>query len=79
MVMLSRLYLGGHSIDQLVLGFLVASSISIIYAYGGLKDFLYMSLQNYGKWSNQLKVNLMVCIFYVLAILAFQLNYTHGP
>jgi membrane-associated phospholipid phosphatase len=36
-IMVSRMYLGGHSLDQVLFGFIVAASIAIMYAYGGIR------------------------------------------
>jgi hypothetical protein len=31
------MYLGGHSLDQVIFGFIVAKSLALIYGYGGGK------------------------------------------
>jgi hypothetical protein len=36
-VSISRMYLGGHSLDQVAQGLFLGISMSILYAHGGLK------------------------------------------
>lgn len=38
LVMISRMYLGGHSLDQVIFGFIVAVSLAVLYQYGGFKN-----------------------------------------
>jgi membrane-associated phospholipid phosphatase len=39
-VSVSRLYLGAHSLDQVMQGLFMGTSISILYTQGGLKQFI---------------------------------------
>jgi membrane-associated phospholipid phosphatase len=39
-VSMSRLYLGAHSLDQVVQGLFMGTSLSILYTQGGLKEFI---------------------------------------
>lgn len=39
-VSLSRMYLGGHSLDQVTQGLFLGVSMSILYVYGGIKEFI---------------------------------------
>lgn len=37
-VSISRMYLGGHSLDQVIQGLLLGISISLLFVHGGLKE-----------------------------------------
>ena len=38
LVMMSRMYLGGHSLDQVLFGFIVAACVIAVYEAGGGKE-----------------------------------------
>ena len=38
LIMASRMFLGGHSLDQVLFGFIVAMCVIIVYSVGGGKD-----------------------------------------
>lgn len=39
-VSLSRMYLGGHSLNQVIQGLYLGISLSSLYCYGGLQNFI---------------------------------------
>lgn len=39
-VPISRLYLGAHSLDQVMQGLFIGTSVSVLYTQGGLKQFI---------------------------------------
>jgi hypothetical protein len=36
----SRMYLGGHSLDQVAQGLFLGLCLSVLYVYGGIKEFI---------------------------------------
>ena len=66
LVMISRMYLGGHSLDQVVFGFIVAISLALIYGYGGGKELISYTLLNFED--NSIKAKLIAFLSCIAGI-----------
>lgn len=73
-VMLSRLYLGGHSLDQVIFGFIVAACFSLMYQFGGIRQKIGESLLNFHKANEKRKVIFLILSALSLAGVVFWRN-----
>lgn len=74
MIMLSRMYLGGHSLDQVLFGFIVAACVVLIYDCGGLRKKISQLLLNFHKASVKLEVVKIISALYLIAALVYFAN-----
>lgn len=79
LVMISRMYLGGHSLDQVLFGFIVAIVIVLVYEFGGARHSISRLLLSFGKKDAKLKVGLVLLSCYCLAFYVYSLNSNMGP
>ncbi len=78
LVMLSRMYLGGHSLDQVVFGFIVAISLGIMYEFGGLRLVISNSLLKINDHSTKIKVLIFTLALQLVNVLSFFYNGDKG-
>jgi hypothetical protein len=68
------MYLGGHSLDQVIFGFIVAISVILIYGYGGGKEMISYTLLNFHD--NKIKAKL-VAFLITIASLSFYIFFAN--
>ena len=77
MVMISRMYLGAHSLDQIILGCVLGFSFLIIYKYK-VQELLYQVISNILNKHSQITYFVLTSIigvfFMLVAIIVFILN-----
>lgn len=78
LVMLSRMYLGGHSLDQVVFGFIVAISLGIMYEFGGLRLVISNSLLKINDHSTKIKVLIFTLALQLVNVLSYFYNGDKG-
>ena len=74
LVMISRMYLGGHSLDQVVFGFIVAIAVILIYGYGGGKEFISQTLLTFNDTKTKAKI---LAFLSVIASASFYIFFTN--
>jgi hypothetical protein len=74
LVMASRMYLGGHSLDQVVFGFIVASCLAVMYEFGGLRRQISQALVSFNKPAVKRVVVTLVVSAHALAGLVYFKN-----
>lgn len=74
LVMASRMYLGGHSLDQIIFGFIVASCLAVMYEFGGLRKHIGQALVNFKKPKAKKIVLILVVSAHILAGLVYFKN-----
>jgi membrane-associated phospholipid phosphatase len=74
LVMISRMYLGGHSLDQVLFGFIVAACLSIIYEFGGIREKIAELLVRFSQSQVRKKVLAFCFLAHFLAIAIYFRN-----
>lgn len=72
--MVSRMYLGGHSLDQVLFGFIVAACLSIIYEFGGIREKIGELLMKFKEGTTKKTVIAIFLFAHFLAFLIFYRN-----
>ena len=75
MVMISRMFLGGHSLDQVIFGFIVAGCVIIVYEMGGLKQKISDMLINFNKISTKTFLFRLMIACHIIALWVYMSNY----
>lgn len=73
-VCVSRMYLGGHSLDQVVQGTFLGISLSVLYVHGGLKKFIGELLIRQSRRSYQYWLGGILVIMHGLYAWAYMAN-----
>lgn len=73
-VSVSRMYLGAHSLDQVVQGLFLGISLSILYVYGGLKESIRDLLIKQGRKGHRMMLFGLIAGMHVLYICAYWAN-----
>lgn len=74
MIMLSRMYLGGHSLDQVIFGFVVAACVVVLYDCGGLRRKISQLLLSFDKHETKIAVVKIITCLYVIAVAVYFAN-----
>lgn len=77
-VSFSRMYLGGHSLDQVIQGLFLGLSLSILYVHGGLKEFIRDLLIKQGRKTYRTMLYVIIGSMHVLYIWAYWANNQHA-
>lgn len=73
-VSISRMYLGAHSLDQVVQGLFLGLSLSILYVHGGLKECIRDLLIKQGRKGHRIMLFGLIGAMHVLYIWAYWAN-----
>jgi len=73
-VSISRMYLGAHSLDQVVQGLFLGLSLSILYVHGGLKEFIRDLLIKQRRKENKIILAVIIVSMHILYIWAYWAN-----
>lgn len=76
--MISRMYLGGHSLDQVVFGFLVAIALGVMYEFGGLRQVISRSLLTINSHATKIKIILFVSVLQLINVVSYFYNGDQG-
>ena len=74
-VMISRMFLGGHSLDQVIFGFIVAGCVIIIYDVGGGKNKIAELFLNFEKSYAKKTLFATIFICHLIALGVYVNNY----
>jgi membrane-associated phospholipid phosphatase len=69
----SRLYLGGHSLDQVMLGLYMGIALSLLYSHGGLKQLIQQQLIS-SKTSKTSLIFVGLCVMHLLTLAGYWIN-----
>ena len=73
-VSVSRMYLGAHSLDQVVQGLFLGISLSILYVYGGIKESIRDMMIKQGRKGYRVALFGLIIGMHVLYIWAYWAN-----
>ena len=81
-VLISRMYLGAHSLDQIIYGGLIGLSYLVIYRFW-LQNFLYETLIDLLNQKNKkvygLITSILWLVFFIAPLIAYEFNVSKRP